>query len=93
MFLHEAQYLDPVMRDMEAFLESTQQNVTGRVFLQLRPYGYTLVGIESPHDLMKSDFGTYGEEQKAWTADDVKGFTRILGNPMKLYYNVNGQQP
>jgi argininosuccinate synthase len=93
MFLHEAQYLDPVMRDMEAFLESTQQNVTGHVFLQLRPYGYTLVGIESPHDLMKSEFGTYGEEQKVWTADDVKGFTRILGNQMKLYYNVNGQQP
>jgi argininosuccinate synthase len=92
MFLHEAQYLEPVMRDMETFLESTQQNVTGRVLLQLRPYGYTLVGIESPHDLMKSDFGTYGEEQKAWTADDVKGFTRILGNQMKLYYNVNGQQ-
>ncbi|MDR1645429.1 MAG: argininosuccinate synthase [Tannerellaceae bacterium] len=89
MFLHEAQYLEPVMRDMEAFLESSQQNVTGRVILTLRPYAYTLVGIESPHDLMKSDFGVYGEEQKAWTADDVKGFTRILGNHMKIYYNVN----
>ncbi|MDR3128990.1 MAG: argininosuccinate synthase [Tannerellaceae bacterium] len=89
MFLHEAQYLDPVMRDMEAFLINTQRNVTGRVFLTLRPYAYTLVGIESSHDLMKSDFGTYGEAQKAWTADDVKGFTRILGNPMKFYYNVN----
>jgi len=90
MFLHEAQYLEPVMRDMEAFLQSTQQNVTGRVLLSLRPYSYTLVGIESDHDLMKSDFGIYGEEQKAWTADDVKGFTKILGNPMKIYYNVNG---
>jgi argininosuccinate synthase len=89
MFLHEAQYLDPVMRDMEAFLEHTQQKVTGRVYLRLRPYGYTLVGIDSPHDLMKSDFGVYGEAQKAWTADDVKGFTRILGNPLKFYYNVN----
>jgi argininosuccinate synthase len=89
MFLHEAQYLEPVMRDMEAFLESAQQNVTGRVFLTLRPYTYTLVGIESPYDLMKSDFGVYGEEQKAWTADDVKGFTKILGNQMKIYYNIH----
>ncbi|OAV64105.1 Argininosuccinate synthase [Bacteroidales bacterium Barb6XT] len=92
MFLHEAQYLEPVMRDMEAFLQNTQRNVTGRVRITLRPYAYTLVGVESEHDLMKSDFGVYGEEQKAWTADDVKGFTRILGNPMKLYYNVNKEE-
>lgn len=89
MFLHEAQYLEPVMRDMEAFLQSTQKNVTGRVIITLRPYTYTLVGIESEHDLMKSDFGVYGEEQKAWTAEDAKGFTKILGNQMKIYYNVN----
>jgi argininosuccinate synthase len=89
MFLHEAQYLEPVMRDMEAFLQSTQQSVSGRVILTLRPYHYTLVGIESAYDLMKSDFGVYGEEQKAWSADDVKGFTKILGNQLKLYYNVN----
>jgi len=88
MFLHEAQYLEPVMRDMEAFLQNTQQRVTGRVFITLRPYHYTLVGIESPCDLMKSDFGIYGEEQKAWTADDVKGFTRILGNQLKTYYSI-----
>ena len=89
MFLHEAQYLEPVMRDMEVFLQSTQKNVTGRVIITLRPYTYTLVGVETDHDLMKSDFGVYGEEQKAWTADDVKGFTKILGNQMKIYYNVN----
>ncbi|MDR0349607.1 MAG: argininosuccinate synthase [Tannerella sp.] len=89
MFLHEAQYLEPVMRDMEAFLQSTQQHVNGRVIITLHPYRYTLVGIESDCDLMKSDFGVYGEEQKAWTADDVKGFTRILGNQMKIYYHVN----
>ena len=89
MFLHEAQYLEPVMRDMEAFMESSQQHVSGRVLLTLRPYGYTLVGVESEHDLMKSDFGVYGEEQKAWTANDVKGFTRILANPVKIYHNVN----
>lgn len=88
MFLHEAQYLEPVMRDIEKFLESSQQNVTGSVILKLRPYSYTLVGVDSPFDLMKTDFGEYGEINKAWTADDVKGFTKILGNQMKIFYNV-----
>lgn len=88
MFLHEAQYLEPVMRDMEAFLESSQENVTGTVEITLRPLGYTLVGVESPYDLMKTDFGEYGEVNKAWSADDVKGFTKILGNQMKIYHNV-----
>ena len=88
MFLHEAQYLEPVMRDIEQFLESSQQNVTGTVTVKLRPYSYTLVGVESDFDLMKTDFGEYGEVNKAWTADDVKGFTKILGNQMKIFYNV-----
>ena len=88
MFLHEAQYLEPVMRNMEAFLESSQENVTGRVIINLRPQSYTLVGVETPFDLMRSDFGEYGEVVKAWTADDVKGFTKILGNQMKIFYNV-----
>lgn len=88
MFLHEAQYLEPVMRDIEKFLESSQQNVTGTVGLILRPHSYTLVGVDSPFDLMKTDFGEYGEVNKAWTADDVKGFTKMLGNQMKIYYNV-----
>ena len=88
MFLHEAQYLEPVMRDIEQFLQSSQQNVTGRVIVKLRPYSYTLVGVESSFDLMKTDFGEYGEVNRAWTADDVKGFTKILGNQMKIYYNV-----
>lgn len=88
MFMHESQYLEPVMRDMEAFLESSQQNVTGRVIITLRPQGYTLVGVETDYDLMRSDFGEYGEVVKAWTADDVKGFTKIMGNQMKIFYNV-----
>ena len=87
MFLHEAQYLDPVMRDMEAFLESTQANVDGTVEITLRPYSYTLVGVTSDFDLIKTDFGEYGEVNKAWTADDVKGFTKIMANSMKIYYN------
>ena len=95
MFLHEAQYLEPVMRDMEAMLESSQRNVTGRGIINLRPYSYTLVGVETSYDLMRSDFGEYGEVVKAWTADDVKGFTKILGNQMKIYHNVqkrNGKE-
>ena len=87
MFLHEAQYLDPVMRDMEVFLESTQAKVDGTVEITLRPYSYTLVGVSSDFDLMKTDFGEYGEVNKAWSADDVKGFTKIMANSMKIYYN------
>ncbi len=87
MFLHESQYLEPVMRDMERFLESSQRNVTGTVELRLRPYSFTLVGVDSPFDLMKTDFGEYGEVNKAWSADDVKGFTKILANQMKIYHN------
>ena len=88
MFLHEAQYLEPVMRDIEQFLQSSQQNVTGTVIVKLRPYNYMLVGVDSTFDLMKTDFGEYGEVNRAWSADDVKGFTKILGNQMKIYYNV-----
>lgn len=87
MFLHEAQYLDPVMRDIEKMLESSQRNVNGTVEVLLRPLSYTLVGVDSDFDLMKTDFGEYGEINKAWTADDVKGFTRIMSVPMKIYYN------
>lgn len=88
MFLHEAQYLEPVMRDIEQFLQSSQKNVNGTVIVKLRPYSFTLVGVESPFDLMKTDFGEYGEINRAWSADDVKGFTKILGNQMKIFYNV-----
>ncbi|RKD91364.1 argininosuccinate synthase [Mangrovibacterium diazotrophicum] len=89
MFLHESLYLDPVMRDIEKFLESTQASVSGKVIVKLRPYQFVLVGIDSPYDLMKSDFGEYGEMNKAWTADDVKGFTKILGTSLKIYNSVN----
>jgi len=88
MFLHEAQYLEPVMRDIEAFLESSQQNVTGRVIINLMPYNYVLVGIESDFDLMKADFGEYGEVNKAWTSDDAKGFTKIYSMTNKIFHSV-----
>lgn len=89
MFLHEAMYHEPVMRNIETFLEATQENVTGKVFLKLKPYRFELQGIESEHDLMNSGFGEYGETVKAWTADDVKGFTKILSNSLKVYHMVN----
>ena len=89
MFLHEAMYQEPVMRNIELFMESTQENVTGKVFVKLKPYAFDLQGVKSEFDLMNSGFGDYGETVKAWTAEDVKGFTKILGNPLKIYYSVN----
>jgi len=88
-WLHEGQLLDPVMRAIEAFLENTQQNVTGKVHVLLAPYRFQVEGIESPHDLMRDTFGSYGEMNRAWTADDVKGFAKIFGNQTKLYHHVN----
>jgi len=88
MFLHEAQYLEPVMRDIEAYLSSSQENVTGRVIIKLMPYHYQLVGVESDYDLMKVDFGEYGEVNKAWTSDDAKGFTKIYAIPTKVFHSV-----
>ena len=89
MHLHEGLYLDPVMRDFEAQLQSSQSKVTGDVFVSLKPYHFTLDGISSPNDLMNSSFGNYGEENKAWTAEDAKGFIKILSNSGKIYQHVN----
>jgi len=87
--LHEGHYLDPVMRNLEAFLASTQTFVSGKVFIQLAPYRFHLIGIESEHDLMSAKFGSYGEMNKGYTAEDVKGFTRILGNQTAIFHQVN----
>ena len=86
MFLHESQYLEPVMRDIEAMLESSQRNVTGTVTLELRPRGFSTVGVDSPCDLVKSKLGEYGETQKGWTAEEAKGFIKLLSNPLRMYY-------
>jgi len=90
-WLHEGQYLDPVMRDMEAFLTSSQQNVTGEVSITLYPYRYQINGIESKYDLMSARFGKYGEMNLGWTADDVKGFTKIFGNQVGIYHQVRNE--
>jgi argininosuccinate synthase len=84
MFLHESQYLEPVMRDIEAMLESSQRNVNGTVIVELRPL--FMVGVDSPDDLVKTKFGEYGEMQKGWTADDAKGFIKVLSTPLRVYY-------
>lgn len=89
MFLHEAMYAEPVMRDIEKFLENSQRNVSGKVSIQLRPYHFDLIGIESAHDLMHSGFAEYGEMNNAWTAEDVKGFTKMIAMPLKIYNAVN----
>ena len=86
MFLHESQYMEPVMRDIEAMLESSQRHVNGTVILALRPLGFSTVGVDSPDDLVKSKFGEYGETQKGWTAEDAKGFIKVLSTPLRVYY-------
>jgi len=88
-WMHEGQILDPVMRDIEAFLENSQQNVTGDVFVQLMPFRFQVIGIESKYDLMNSKFGKYGEMNTGFTGDDVRGFSKIFGNQTSIYHLVN----
>ncbi len=89
MFIHEAQYFEPVMRNIEKFLEDTQTNVSGSVSVELHPYRFIVQGIESKYDLMKSGFGDYGEKNNNWSGDDVKGFIKIMANPMKIHKHIN----
>jgi argininosuccinate synthase len=90
-WLHEGQYLDPVMRDLEAYLMSTQQQVTGEVKVQLYPYRFQVLGIQSSNDLMSSKFGKYGEMNLGWTGDDVRGFSKIFGNQTMIYHQVKAE--
>ncbi len=90
-YMHEGQMHDPVMRDMEAFLQSSQDTVSGRVFIELHPYRFTILGIESEHDLMSNKFGSYGEMNKGYTGDDVKGFSKIFGNQTIIWHKVNNK--
>ncbi len=80
------------MRDIEAFLTHSQQNVTGDVFLELHPYRFVVTGVESEHDLMSAKFGAYGEMNQGWTGEDVKGFTRIFGQQTRIWHAVNQQK-
>ena len=87
-WLHEGQILDPVMRDIEAYFTSSQEQVTGTVSIQLLPYRFQIIGIESPNDLMSAKFGNYGEINKAWTGNDVRGFTKIFGNQVSIFHQI-----
>ena len=87
MFLHESQYMEPVMPDIEAMLTSSQRNVSGVVTLKLRPYCFETVGVDSPNDLVKNPFGEYGETQKGWTSEEAKGFIKVTSTPLRIYYS------
>ena len=91
-WLHEGQILDPVMRDIEAFLRQSQEMVTGEVFVELNPYRYMVTGVETVHDLMSPQFGAYGEMNQGWTGEDVKGFTRIFGQQTRIWHLVNDEK-
>jgi argininosuccinate synthase len=88
--LHEAQYLDPVMRDMEAFLESSQERASGTVFVTLKPYQFELQGVDSKFDMMRSKVATYGEENNAWDSRDAKGFIKIFSNQLRIHSSFDG---
>ncbi|GAB3327251.1 argininosuccinate synthase [Larkinella ripae] len=90
--LHEGQFLDPVMRNIEIFLSDTQTHVTGKVHVLLAPYRFQVLGIESPFDLMSSTFGSYGEMNNAWTGDDVRGFSKVMSNQVMIYEKVKSNQ-
>ena len=92
MFLHESQYLEPVMRDIEAMLTSSQRHVNGTAILKLRPYSFQTVGIDSADDLTKSKLGEYGEMQHGWTADDAKGFIKVSSTPLRVYYGMHPEE-
>lgn len=92
MFLHESQYLEPVMRDIEAMLSCSQRNVSGTVTLLLRPYSFSTVGVDSPNDLVKSKLGEYGENQKGWSSEDAKGFIKVLSTPLRVYYGSHPEE-
>ncbi|RAJ83311.1 argininosuccinate synthase [Chitinophaga dinghuensis] len=87
-WMHEGQIMDPVMRDIEAFLQHTQENVSGEVFVTLMPYRFQVTGIQSPYDLMSSKFGKYGEMNSGWSGDDVRGFSKIFGNQTMIWHQV-----
>ena len=88
-WLHEGQYHDPVMRNIEAFLSDSQETVTGKVFVELYPYRFQIIGIESKHDLMSDKFGSYGEMNNTWSGEDVKGFSKIFGNQIMIWHKIN----
>jgi argininosuccinate synthase len=91
-WLHEGQYFEPAMRDIEQMFESSQQHVTGEVYVLLQPYRFSIIGIQSANDLMQSQKGVYGEMNSGWSGDDVKGFTKIFGNQVKTWMHLHSEK-
>jgi argininosuccinate synthase len=89
MLLHEAQYQEPVMRNIEKFMDDSQKHVSGKVTVQLMPYNFDVIGIDSKYDLMQAEFAQYGELNTAFSGEDVRGFTKILSNQIKLFDSVD----
>lgn len=90
--IHEAQYLEPLARNIEAFMENSQKSVSGEVLVELMPYHFTILGCKSQYDLMNSSFGEYGEINKSYTSEDIVGFTKVISNPLKIYYSLNNEK-
>ena len=90
--MHEAMYLDPVLRDMEAMMDSMEQTVNGEVTVELRPYNFSVLGCKSANDLMSAKFAAYGEVNKSYSGRDIEGLTKVIANPLKIYYSVNGKE-
>lgn len=91
-WLHEGQFHDPIMRNIEAFLSDTQKTVSGKVFVKLHPYRFEIIGIQSDNDLMSNKFGSYGEMNNSWSGEDVKGFSKIFGNQTMIWHRVNDKK-
>jgi argininosuccinate synthase len=91
-WLHEGQFHDPIMRNIEAFLSDTQKTVSGKVFVKLHPYRFEIIGIQSENDLMSNKFGSYGEMNNSWSGEDVKGFSKIFGNQTMIWHRVHDKK-
>lgn len=81
--LHEGLYLDPVCRDLERLIDSSQALVTGEVRVHLKRGTFNVLGARSPHSLVDAG-AVYGEESDLWSGEDTRGFARIFGLPSRI---------
>jgi argininosuccinate synthase len=88
--LHEGQYFDPALRDIEALITSSQARVTGETRIRLAPGRFQVVGTRSPHSMMDRSVATYGEENRLWTGDEARSYARIAAIPALLAARAQG---
>jgi argininosuccinate synthase len=91
--VHEGQNLDPVCRDIEALFASSQLRVTGTVAVLLRPGAAFVEGVDSAHSLMSASKGVYGEAAGEWTAEDARGYSKMLSLPGVFWTRAGGEEP